>query len=72
MNIGNTYTAAAFANLLCLVSTEAEALAGKRVGVFSYGSGAIATLYALEVTRARGVHLFVPSPAPLIAKRRMQ
>ena len=50
-NIGNTYTAAAFANLLCLVSTEGDNLAGKRVGVFSYGSGAIATLYALEVRR---------------------
>ena len=47
-SIGNSYAAALHANLLCLAATEGEALAGKSIGAFSYGSGAIATLFALR------------------------
>jgi hydroxymethylglutaryl-CoA synthase len=85
-NIGNSYTAAVWANLLCLADAKGKDLegavwdvwllvgvgtparrradprsppppplpcrshvaAGKRIGVFSYGSGAIATLLTLE------------------------
>jgi hydroxymethylglutaryl-CoA synthase len=46
--IGNSYTAALWANVACLVSAKGAALAGKRVGAFSYGSGAIATMLALR------------------------
>lgn len=46
--VGNTYAASIFANLLCLVATKRSALVDKRIGVFSYGSGALATMYALE------------------------
>lgn len=47
-NIGNSYTAAVWANLLCLADAKGKDLEGKRIGVFSYGSGAIATLLTLE------------------------
>lgn len=43
-HIGNTYTASVFANLVSLVQKEHATLPGRNVGVFSYGSGAIATM----------------------------
>jgi hydroxymethylglutaryl-CoA synthase len=47
-SIGNSYAAALHANLACLASSEGAGLAGKSIGAFSYGSGAIATMMALE------------------------
>jgi len=47
-NIGNTYTAAVFANLLCLVSNKGKGLVNKNTAVFSYGSGAIASMYGVD------------------------
>ena len=47
-NIGNSYTAALYTNLASLVDEKGADLAGKRVGMFSYGSGAIATMFALD------------------------
>ena len=44
-NIGNSYTAACYANLLCLISEKGAQLHDKRIGMFSYGSGAIATMW---------------------------
>jgi hydroxymethylglutaryl-CoA synthase len=52
--IGNSYTASSFVNLLCLVSNERDNLIGRNIGVFSYGSGAIATLYTLQGEKRRG------------------
>ena len=47
MEVGNCYTGAVFLNLLSLVCRLSPAeLAGKRVGMFSYGSGSMATLYS--------------------------
>ena len=43
-HIGNTYTASVFANLLSLIQAKHTTLPGRNVGVFSYGSGAIATM----------------------------
>ena len=37
--VGNTYTAALYMSLASLLHADAAALAGKRVGLFSYGSG---------------------------------
>jgi hydroxymethylglutaryl-CoA synthase len=47
-NIGNTYTAAVFANLLCLVANKGGQLTNKNTAVFSYGSGAIASMYGIN------------------------
>lgn len=47
--VGNTYTASVFLGLASLVDRAAEQLTpGKSVVVFSYGSGAIATMYRLQ------------------------
>lgn len=53
-NIGNSYAAAVHANIVSLVSQERAALEDKRLGVFSYGSGAIATMFGLRGARPTG------------------
>ena len=45
-HIGNCYTASVFFGLVSLVSTKD--LEGKRVLLFSYGSGAVASMYVLK------------------------
>jgi len=47
-NIGNSYAGALHMNLASLVGLRGAALEGKTVGAFSYGSGAIATMFALR------------------------
>eukprot|EP01038_Epipyxis_sp_PR26KG_P004042 gene4042-5784_t len=43
-NIGNTYTASVYMNLANLISTLGSSLIGKSVVLFSYGSGALASM----------------------------
>lgn len=50
--IGNTYTAALYVNLASLVSDQGAALENKDLVMFSYGSGALATMFEI---RTRGV-----------------
>jgi hydroxymethylglutaryl-CoA synthase len=45
--LGNTYTASVHFNLATLVSALGADLLGKTVTVFSYGSGALASMYAV-------------------------
>ena len=50
--IGNTYTASVFMGLASLIDRaggKSKLSAGKKISVFSYGSGAIATMYMLHV-----------------------
>jgi hydroxymethylglutaryl-CoA synthase len=50
--VGNTYTASVFlglASLIDRVGGRGELTPGKSVVVFSYGSGALATIYRLQV-----------------------
>lgn len=44
--IGNTYTAALYFGLASLLHTQASELAGKRIGMFSYGSGCSSEFYS--------------------------
>jgi len=46
--IGNSYTASLYAGLASVIDAQGQNLDGKRVGMFSYGSGSIATMFALE------------------------
>eukprot|EP01033_Poteriospumella_lacustris_P007059 gene7059-5083_t len=55
--IGNTYTAAVYMNLSNLVSAVGENLLGKRVVVFSYGSGALASMFSV-IARETGHPVF--------------
>ena len=50
--IGNTYTASVFLGLASLIDkagSSGELSPGKLIGLFSYGSGALATMYCLHV-----------------------
>jgi len=47
--LGNTYTGAVFMNLLSLIDCKRSDLLGKSITVFSYGSGALATMYDIHV-----------------------
>jgi 3-oxoacyl-(acyl-carrier-protein) synthase len=46
--VGNCYTASVYVNLATLVHTMGAALAGKRVLLFSYGSGSIASMFTIR------------------------
>lgn len=56
--IGNSYTASVFFALLSLLDNEAN-LAGRRVGLFSYGSGAVAEFFTGVVAEGYADHLRV-------------
>ncbi|XP_027853339.2 hydroxymethylglutaryl-CoA synthase 1-like [Aphis gossypii] len=48
--VGNTYTASVYSGLASyLLSVPPERLAGKRIGVFSYGSGLASSMYSITV-----------------------
>ena len=50
--VGNTYTASVFLGLASLVDRagrRGDLTPGKSIAVFSYGSGALATIYRLSV-----------------------
>ncbi|GAA5918157.1 hypothetical protein JCM5296_003978 [Sporobolomyces johnsonii] len=48
--LGNMYTASLYGALASLLSTtESETLQGKRVGMYSYGSGLAATFFSLRI-----------------------
>lgn len=48
--VGNTYTASVYSGLASyLLSVPPERLAGKRIGVFSYGSGLASSVYSITV-----------------------
>ena len=48
--IGNCYSASIFFGLLSLIDGKGIDLIGKKIGIFSYGSGVCASLYCLTVT----------------------
>jgi 3-hydroxy-3-methylglutaryl CoA synthase len=46
--LGNLYTASLFSGLAGLLSQQGEALAGRRLLCFSYGSGVVAAMFCLR------------------------
>jgi len=48
---GNSYTASLYIGLTSLLDTHAGDLAGKRVGLFSYGSGCMASYFSGQVIK---------------------
>jgi len=46
-NVGNCYTGSVYSSLLSLVCDRGAALVGKRVMLFSYGSGSVASIFSL-------------------------
>jgi len=47
--LGNMYTASLYAGLMSLIANQGEKLAGKRVLMFSYGSGLASSMFSLRV-----------------------
>ncbi|XP_064548219.1 hydroxymethylglutaryl-CoA synthase 1 [Drosophila montana] len=54
--VGNMYTPSVYSGLVSLLISEpASQLVGKRIGVFSYGSGLAASMYSIKVTQDASV-----------------
>ncbi|KAJ9580784.1 hypothetical protein L9F63_024036, partial [Diploptera punctata] len=55
--IGNMYTASLYGGLASLfISKDAEDLAGKRIALFSYGSGLASSMYSLQISADTNPH----------------
>lgn len=54
--VGNIYTGSLYLALASLLDVEAESLEGKRVGLFSYGSGCGAEYFVGEVVKGAGAY----------------
>jgi hydroxymethylglutaryl-CoA synthase len=67
---GNSYTASLFMSLASLLDTGAENLGGKRIGLFSYGSGCMAAFFSGIVQPAYRQHLRSDAHAAMFASRR--
>lgn len=54
--IGNMYTPSLYGGLISLlINKEAATLAGKRIGMFSYGSGLASSMFSLELSNDDGL-----------------
>jgi hydroxymethylglutaryl-CoA synthase len=69
--IGNIYTGSLYLALASLLNTEARALEGQRVGLFSYGSGCCAEFFAGRIGPEAGALVAaLEIDAPLAGCRR--
>eukprot|EP01102_Stenamoeba_stenopodia_P013785 TRINITY_DN4517_c0_g1_i1.p1 TRINITY_DN4517_c0_g1~~TRINITY_DN4517_c0_g1_i1.p1 ORF type:complete len:479 (+),score=106.78 TRINITY_DN4517_c0_g1_i1:198-1439(+) len=50
--LGNTYTASVYGSLLSLLCNKKDDLVGKRILLFSYGSGLAASMFSIVVTKS--------------------
>lgn len=66
---GNSYTASLFMSLASLLDTGAEDLGGRRVGLFSYGSGCMAAFFSGLVRPGYRDHIRAPAHAAMFAAR---
>jgi len=60
-SIGNCYTGSVYSSLLSAVTEGGEALAGKRILMFSYGSGSVASLWSFKCRRAHSARFALRS-----------
>ena len=65
---GNSYTASLFESLACLLDSNSE-LAGKRIGLFSYGSGCMGEFFSGVVNPAYRSHLFSADHTAMLEDR---
>jgi hydroxymethylglutaryl-CoA synthase len=69
--IGNTYTASLYLGLASLLHLEADALGGKRIGLFSYGSGCSSEFFS-GVVGARAADAIARAELDEIFSRRLR
>jgi hydroxymethylglutaryl-CoA synthase len=55
---GNSYTASLYVGLSCLLDTSVSDLTGRRIGLFSYGSGCVAEYFSGVVQPGYRANLF--------------
>ncbi|RHY88780.1 hypothetical protein DYB35_008372 [Aphanomyces astaci] len=60
-HIGNCYTASVYINLACLVDSARATLHGKRLMLFSYGSGAVGSIFSFRCVRPEATDVAVPA-----------
>lgn len=68
--IGNTYTASLYISLLSMLERTTEDLSGKRIGLFSYGSGSVGEFFTGIVQPGYLGHLPRERHFALLSKRR--
>lgn len=66
---GNSYAASLYVGLTCLLDTTEEDLGGKRIGLFSYGSGCVAEYFSGVVQPGYRERLFARQHAALLDQR---
>ena len=66
---GNTYTASLYEGLASLLDNDPEDLAGRRISLFSYGSGCMAEFFSGVVQPAYRQHLFAERHRQMLAGR---
>lgn len=66
---GNTYAACLYESLCSLLDTAEEDLSGKRVGMFSYGSGCMAEYFSGLVVPGYREHLFAAAHRQMLEER---
>ncbi|MGA0351468.1 MAG: hydroxymethylglutaryl-CoA synthase [Acholeplasmataceae bacterium] len=49
--VGNIYNGSLFLSLISVLSLSKASLAGKRIGMFSYGSGAVGEFFSLDIQK---------------------
>lgn len=67
--IGNTYTASLYVALASLLETGQEDLAGREVGMYSYGSGCMGMFFALRVMPGYTAALAAKENAKMLQQR---
>ncbi len=66
---GNSYAASLYVGLACLLDTESEDLAGKRIGLFSYGSGCVGEYFSGLVQPGYRERLFTHEHRAMLENR---
>ncbi len=67
--VGNCYAAALYLSLASMLDNTAEDLSGQTLGLFSYGSGAVAEFFAAKVQPGYEAYLHRAHHAGLLANR---
>ena len=66
---GNTYSACVWESLVSLLDNDPEDLSGRRLALFSYGSGCVAEFFSGAVVPGYRAHLFSAVHRALLANR---
>lgn len=69
-NVGNIYTGSLYLSLLSLLEQKEDLEAGARIGMFSYGSGAVGEFFTGILQEGYREHLKVKAHAELFASRK--